>query len=216
MKYHETPNCVCKIISSSTLANLLACLDESDLKVHYQSQSLYHLPGHSSTFQTHKTIWHLPREHVLSGSPASVHFLPSSWGVLPPRSTQWPHPPLKASAQVTSSVKLPQPISLLKHRQFLSTILSITFYLPSLEWALWGWGGGTKSILAWNWGENASKRKALKKDTAWITNLLHAFAEHLSHLFRVGAESQLSFPFPVTNMPIMIALFVRQTHPWTY
>lgn len=103
-----------------------------------------------------------------------------------------------------------------QHRQFLSTILSITFYLPSLEWALWGWGGGTKSILAWNWGENASKRKALKKDTAWITNLLHAFAEHLSHLFRVGAESQLSFPFPVTNMPIMIVLFVRQTHPWTY
>lgn len=40
MKYHETPNCVCKIISSSTLANLLARLDESDLKVHYQSQSL--------------------------------------------------------------------------------------------------------------------------------------------------------------------------------
>lgn len=28
-----------------------------------------------------------------------------------------------------------------------------------------GWGGD-KSILAWNWGENASKRKVLKKDTA--------------------------------------------------
>ena len=40
MKYHETPNYVCKIMSSSPLANLLAHLDESDLKVHYQSQSL--------------------------------------------------------------------------------------------------------------------------------------------------------------------------------
>lgn len=47
MKYHETPNYVCKIISSSTLANLLARLDERDLTVHYQS----HLLSPSWTFQ---------------------------------------------------------------------------------------------------------------------------------------------------------------------
>lgn len=137
MKYHETPNYVCKISSSSTMANLLARLDESDLKVHYQS----HLLSPLWTFQyISDTLNYLTsskracfiRISSLCAFSALILWSSSSWNA------QWPHPSLKASSHVTSSVKLPQQTSLLKHRQFLSTILSITFYLPSLEWAVSG------------------------------------------------------------------------------
>lgn len=80
MKYHETPNCVCKIISSSTLANLLARSDESDLKVHYQSQSLITFLDIPVHFR-HIKLFDIFQESMFDrGSPGSVHFCSLSWG----------------------------------------------------------------------------------------------------------------------------------------
>ena len=139
MKYHEAPNYVCEIISGSTVANLLAHLNESDLKIHYQSH-LYHLPAHS-TLQKHYTIWHFPREHVLSGLKPLCLVLPSSWEVLLPgvhSDLSLPWRPAQMSPPLWSFPN--QPLSSSTGSFFLLFCPS-TFYPPSLEWALWG---GTK------------------------------------------------------------------------
>lgn len=118
MKYHEAPNYVCKIISSSTIAKLLDHLDESDPKIYYQS----HLLSPSWSQYTLDTLnqFTFPKTACFIRSQGFVLVLPSSWEVLPPGvHSVLNFLPLKASSDVTSSVKLPQPASLLKHLQSL-------------------------------------------------------------------------------------------------